>query len=63
MKREQIGTALRRSLRSIEDWKKTEAWAEIVEEIMREKRMMHMLDIAMTGQAMMRKIMASQWNL
>ena len=31
----------------------------MVEEIMREKRMMHMLDIVMTDQAIMRKIMDS----
>ena len=62
MKREQIGLPSEEAF-GVLKIRKRQMRRGRVKGIMREKRMMPMLDITMAGQAMMRKIMASQWNL
>ena len=60
---EKIGPAVGRSPWTIRDWEKTDAWAEMTDELLLDKLMMHMLDTGTTVQEMIRKIMDSQWQL
>ena len=59
---ERIGPVIGRSPRTIETWKDTDAWDAMVDELMIDKLYMHVLDIGVTIQEGMQRIMDSQWR-
>lgn len=56
----EIGNAVGRSHWSIQDWRDTQAWEDMLDELMLDKLMMHLLDKGTTIEQMFQDILRSQ---